>query len=129
MFQDGCCSICLPTLSSSARSSPSEQSVARCDIGRRVSGRQLPHTGLTTSALYSSLVAGASYECIDGLGRLERGWITPGERRFLGQRSASAKAANERRSSASTSGSFRSAATHVPPPSRAYPAGRRRERR
>jgi hypothetical protein len=49
-------------------------------------------------------------------------------RRFAHQRSASAKAANGRRSSASTLGSFRSAARHVPRRSRGYPAGHRRER-
>src|SRR6266702_9005894 len=41
----------------------------------------------------------------------ERGWITLGGRRFVDWRLLSAKAANGRRSSASTSGSFRSAAT------------------
>lgn len=53
--------------------------------------------------------------------------ITTGGHRFVGWRPASAKAPNERHSSASTSGPFRSAATHIARPSRAYPADRHYE--
>ena len=49
----------------------------------------------------------APYESIDELRRSECGWIKPGGCRFLGERSASAKAENGRRSSVSTSGSCR----------------------
>ncbi len=53
--------------------------------------------------------------------------IRTGGHRFVGWRSASAKAPNGRHSSASTSGPFRSAVTHLARPSRAYPAGRHQE--
>jgi len=55
--------------------------------------------------------------------------IRTGEHRFVGGRSACAKAPNGRHSSASTSGPFRSEVTHHARPSRAYPADRHQEHR
>ena len=56
------------------------------------------------------------------------GRIRPGGRHLAGWRAASAKVPSERHSSSRTSRPFRSAATHLAPPSRACPACRHPER-
>ena len=80
-----------------------------------------------TTLVLMQAKASRAYESIDWKEKSNAGRIRPAGRRFVGQRSASARALNGKHSSASTSRPFRSEVTHVVWSSRADPADRHQE--